>query len=169
MSWRCFRKMVPNNPVRLPNGASLKFDTVDNVVGYAATRDTNLQAFLEQLVRSGQYGLTEIPEAEYHEFLEKKRAGLRPNLNREEFSAADIGKLALQAQQQADAAGRAQVNTSEVRQTITPSVQAVTSVVTSVKPPEPAPAPTTAQFTPTTGRRRPKSPPKEQPKDPSAA
>lgn len=147
MAWKAYRKLVPQNAVRLPGGRSLKFDTVDGTLGFYATQDPNLQRELEQLIRQQQFGLSEIPEADFHAFLEKKNQGVKP-LGREEFSPTSLSKLIQQSAQLATDSAVAAVDTTKAP---TPNVIAP---VISTPQSLPAQAPTTPEFTPNVGRRR---------------
>jgi hypothetical protein len=74
MAFKCYKKLVPQNPVRLSGNVSIKFKTADQVWGYYATQDPNIQAQLSVLVQQGQFGMTEISEADFRESGESIKA-----------------------------------------------------------------------------------------------
>lgn len=149
MAFKCYRKLSPKNPVRMPDGTSILFKTVDGVHGYYATQDALRQSVLDGFIRSGDYGLSEVSENEFHEFLEKKSRGLTPP-SREEFAPGALSKLIVEAARLAEDSKAAAVDTTKPSG---PPIQ-TTAAVVATAPPPPTQAPTTPEFTPPVGKRR---------------
>ena len=79
-----FKKELPETPLMLPVGRPVRFDAVDFDYGYLETRDGYLNTELRKCVARRVAGVTEISQAEYQEFLEKKAKGpLRLGLQRQ--------------------------------------------------------------------------------------
>src|ERR1035441_9571126 len=73
MPVRYFRKLVPQTKVVLGNGSLVDFTTNDGLVGYFSTDNTYLQDEFCRFMREQRYGISEIPEAEFHvEYTQKK-------------------------------------------------------------------------------------------------
>lgn len=143
MAIRYFKKLVPQNPVRLSGNIAVKFKTVDDTVGFYASGDDNMSAEFERLIRAGEYGMSEISAEEFSaEYLEKKRGGSKP-IGREEFGASGLSQLISQGQQLASQAEAAAVGSAEPVAT------------TAMAAPAPAPVvPPKTEFTPPVGTRK---------------
>lgn len=71
---RFFKKSVPDTPIRLASGRSVKFSTLDNVTGYFATENEQVQNELVGFITQMRYGLSEIGYEEYQQqFVELKK------------------------------------------------------------------------------------------------
>lgn len=147
MAWKCFKKLSPTNSPVLANGSTVKFDTLDHVIGYFATENPYVQGELTRLIGEGRYGMTEIPESEFHsEYVDKKKAGQQPSRPpwREEIGKAITGNSPLLSPDAAKIAAAVAIDESKPVATTTPATP-----------------PKTEGFTPRTGRRVPRpAPPK---------
>ena len=102
-------------------------------------------------MRAGEYGMTEIPETEFRDFLEKKSRPSSP-VWREEFSPGKASRLLAESEAMALAAQGAAVNAAPK-----PSPAVVATVTTPLMA-DPASVPNkppvTPEFNPPVGRRR---------------
>lgn len=146
MGFRCFKKLAPSNAVRLPGGTAIKFQTTDGVEGFYATQDPRIQGVLADYVRQGEYGLSEISEADFHVFLEKKSNGLNPP-GREEFSPTSLSK-SIHLSNQLQAGSEAAAVSGPV------APPPVAAVITTPPPATPVQAPTNPEVKLNVGRRR---------------
>ena len=78
MAWKYYRKLSPDTKPVLSNGASVKFTTLDNVVGYFATDNEYLHSEFERFNQEQKYGVVEIPQAEYEADYVQKKSGSEP-------------------------------------------------------------------------------------------
>jgi len=145
MKWFCFKKLAPQNPVILPGNVKVPFGTVDNVWGYFATPNEKIGNALLDLVRRGEYGMSEVTEAEFREYSDKKKHGSNPPW-REEFGQNNAAQLIAHAQPPASAAV---VAATEKSAGPTPEPATVSTPAT----PEPT-APVKPPFNPPTGKRK---------------
>lgn len=147
MAIKYYSKLAPQNPIILPNNQKVTFSTVDGTRGWFATQQESLQQVFADLMRQGEYGLTEVTaEAFTAEYLEKKRAGISPP-GREEFTASGAARLIDHAQRSASAAVQAAVHEPPRGPVAQPAAISAPEAV-------PAHAPLKPDFQPTVGQRR---------------
>lgn len=137
MGIRYYRKEAPANKPVLSNGAAITFSTLDYVTGYFATIEPFVQQELETLVRRGEYGITEIDEAEYkRDYLDKKKSSNGGRPQREEIGAATFRSAPAQPEQPAPAVPAAVVEQAALQ-----------------TPPQSTNPPTTVSFQPKPSKR----------------
>jgi hypothetical protein len=73
-----YSKLTPKTALYVFDGRmSVKFDTIDGLIGFFATDDEKLQAEFALAMRQNRGGVSEIDEATFHaQFVEPKKNGL---------------------------------------------------------------------------------------------
>ena len=75
MAAKFYRKLSPESLPILGNGASVKFSTLDQVVGYYSTDNDYIQSEFARFANEQRYGITEIPFEEFNaDYLQKKNS-----------------------------------------------------------------------------------------------
>lgn len=89
MGHKFYKKLSPATSPALANGMSVRFNTLDDVVGYYATAEAYIQAQFQLFAQEQRYGITEIDYAEFdRDYLQKKNLSTRPaRPYREEFGS----------------------------------------------------------------------------------
>lgn len=132
---RYFRKEVPKTPIWLPNGNSLKFDTIDGHMGFFQTDDTATVDALKRLEAEHRGGVFEVSPQTYDAEFVKKKPGSTPfdfnSVQRETVASAPTGD------------------------TMQPRSPAAAVPVEVSPVPAPAPAPSEPAKGPRIGRRKP--------------
>lgn len=148
MAIKYYSKLAPQNPIILPNGQKVVFSTVDGTRGWFATQQEALHQVFADLMRQGEYGLSEVTAETFSaEYLEKKRVGISPP-GREEFTPSNAARLIDHAQRSASAAAQAAVHEApRVSPTVEPATIAAPTTPT-------AQAPVRPNFEPEVGRRK---------------
>jgi len=147
-----FKKLVPNTPVRLKDGSSVKFSTLDTLVGYFATDNLMAQeSFAESMARNRD-AITEISETEFHEDYVKKKPNSKPLAPqwREEIGAGAIRNTTLLAQLGREHIERVNRAADEAPTVVNGSVNVPSTAVE-----QPAPVPVkTNEYKPNVGKRK---------------
>jgi len=150
MAMRYFKKLGPSNDVLCPTVGRIKFPTLDNLVGWFAHDNPQVQAELEACIREGRSGVTEVSAEEFKtEWIDKKKenpSGASKPLWREE-----MGKGALKSLSPVQALGSERV--AAVVGVSGPDTPAPVSQQVRVNDPPPATG-EKAEFKPTVGKRK---------------
>jgi hypothetical protein len=84
---RFFKKFQPETAVVLTNGTSIKFTTLDDLIGWFATDSEYVQNEFELCMRQNRYAITEVAWPEFEEEYVKKKGSMTSKpWSREELS-----------------------------------------------------------------------------------
>lgn len=148
MKW--YKKFNPSVMVHLSNGRGIKFDTLDNILGFYATDNPGIISEFETCMREQRGGVMEISQEDFDEQYGSKKK-LSPNfrpkpLNREEIAASmplDT-QLAPTPQRQAGAARvDVAVSGSDIKRV--PEPEAPAAAPATEQPAAPPPPPRTGK------------------------
>lgn len=151
---RFFKKLQPQTNVVLGNGSTVKFTTLDHLLGWFATDNEYVQNELIRLMGENRYAISEVSQEEFdREYVQKKTtSGPLEPLSREELSGSrrqvsnPVETLGTQAVRNAVA-----VNTEKPKVTV-PITMVDASEATKATTPISTPTPANA-FQPPTGKR----------------
>lgn len=78
MSFYFFKKFSPENDVVMADQRTkIKFTTLDGLIGYFATDNEDVGAYLKRMITENRYGISEISEEEFHrDYVEIKKKGV---------------------------------------------------------------------------------------------
>lgn len=94
-----FKKEIPETPVYLPVGKAITFEAIDRDYGYLATNDGYVIDQLQKLISSRRGGVSEITQAEYEEWVQKKtQLSLQPLQPRQRTTIGPQGRNQLRNQ-----------------------------------------------------------------------
>lgn len=162
---RYFKKEIPLNPLRLPNGRTVEFEYGDpNDFGFLKTEDGFTIAELDKAIAARRGGVINSNETEYEEFQKKNSdtqlANWQPG-QQQVLSAQTLGMATIQAFRR----GRAEPGSAAAHAATGSQMRQASAIPNGARPPQqpkaqaepPAPLEVPSNF-PTVGRVIPKPP-----------